>query len=78
MDQLAKLEAENKKLRAALHPFVYAYRVTNDAYGFDVGLNFVTANMISQPYIKMADYVAAFEAMGYDSVFSDDFGKEDK
>ena len=63
------LIAENAKLRAALEPFVYAYRATNSAYGFDVGPHFETANRVSQPYILMKHYVAAFEAMGCDSPY---------
>lgn len=54
---------EIDKLRAALEPFVHAYSATCEAFGFDIGPQWKTANMVSQPYILMEHYVAAHAAL---------------
>jgi len=50
------------QMRAALEPFVYAYRDTNSGFGIDAATMYKTANHMSQ-YLKATDYAVAHEAL---------------
>ena len=62
-DALTEQAAEIERLREALEPFSDAYEKTKEAIGYPPERYSTTANCVSQPYIKMADYVAAFAAL---------------
>ena len=73
---LEKAANEIDVLRAALKPFVDAYALTCEAFGLDVSKVYKTANCVSDPYLKMTDFVAAHAALfgkSWELASGDDF-----
>ena len=57
------LQEEVKRLREALQPFADALEMTNQDFGIDVSEHYETANMVSQPYIRMNHFAKARAAL---------------